>query len=836
MPTVKRMTRWSAEVVVIVLGTVALLLAVLYGLAHTQPGRAWIARNLAAALSLPGESVLAIGRLDGFLPDAIRLIDVRASDPTGTWLSARKVTLDWRPLDLFRGIFRVTALRIENLEVQRIPRWQIETEVSSDYAGFPYLPLDAVVERLLVDDVALGPEVLGIAARFRVSGVAAAAGSNRLLFSFAVERTDGVAGYADFMALYHLADRRLTLDSNINEPAGGLAARLLDIPELPPIVMNLNGDGPLNGWRGRLSGSLVNQATIAAAIELRGESPIVFRVIGEVENIGSYEDLPWRLLAGRTPFQVAGEWRQTPSRRLVLDRASFTGSAADLELSGEFEPDLLQLDARSSLVLKDDTIMARLIDGAEAEGIALGIEARGHLLQPEIRLEAAAQRLHLPGLSTEAALAQLTFRPDHVFGGEPLRGALFGSGRFGSFLYDNVPQLEPVFGRSYAWQFNGQLDLAQANFWADQVAIRTERAEVTGSSAFDFAEGTMNAELEMEVYDLGGLGQLLGIDIQGNGHLAGPLELRDFGRTLHAPLSGQVREVTLGENISHALLQGDSDIAAALSVDADGNFWITDVLVASGPAQLSGKVGFTERFGKIFADYRVAVSDIGVLSEALGTELAGSGLFEGQAQGAPINPRLSGTLSVTEAAVADLDFGQLQVDYSIGNLAGKPSGHLDAQATAPVDAMAGQTDYVFEGPLLHLNNTRLTAENTWLHGDVTFLLGRGATRAEVSGQIGDLKPWLALAGLAGGGATEAELHLESREGRQAVRLNAAFAALSLRLQDGALLRVGEARVELDTSDLDNAQDGRATLEAKALRLGEFTLSRGQAARGAARCA
>ena len=255
MAPAKRIARWTAEAVGIVFGTAALGLALAYGFAHTEPGRDWIARNLASALKLPGESVVTVGRLKGILPDAIRLIDVKASDPSGTWLNARKVTLDWRPLDLFRGIFRVTALRIEDLEIHRVPPWTIGTEMASDQAGLTYLPFDAVIERLSVNDVTLGPEVLGVAARFRISGVAAATGSNRLLFSFAVERTDGVDGYADFMALYNLADHRLTLDSNINEPAGGLAARLLEIPDLPPVVMNLNGDGPLNRWQGRFSGS-----------------------------------------------------------------------------------------------------------------------------------------------------------------------------------------------------------------------------------------------------------------------------------------------------------------------------------------------------------------------------------------------------------------------------------------------------------------------------------------------------------------------------------------------------------------------------------------------------
>jgi len=267
-----------AEALGVVLGTAALAFVVVYGWAHSESGRAWIAGSVAEALSLPGESVIAVGKLEGVLPDALRLIDVSASDSAGTWLSARKVTLDWRPLDLFTGTFRVSALKVEDLEVRRIPTFATARNVVSDKAGFDYLPFDTVVERLSVEDVALAPEVLGIPATFRIAGVAAAEGVDRLLLSFIFERTDGIVGSAALKALYDLSGRRLTLDSYVDEPAGGLIARLLEIPDLPPVVVNLSGDGPLDGWRGRLRGSLADLAQLEADIELRGDSPLVFRI------------------------------------------------------------------------------------------------------------------------------------------------------------------------------------------------------------------------------------------------------------------------------------------------------------------------------------------------------------------------------------------------------------------------------------------------------------------------------------------------------------------------------------------------------------------------------
>jgi translocation and assembly module TamB len=824
MIRVKRIGRWLAEALGVILGTAALAFVVVYGWAHSESGRTWIARNAAAALSLPGESVIAVGRLEGVLPDAIRLVDVSASDSTGTWLRAGKVTLDWRPLDLLTGTFRVSALKIEDLEVQRIPPFTPRSNVASGNAGFDYLPFDTVVERLSVEDVALGPEVLGVPATFRIAGVVAAEGIDRLLCSFVFERTDGVAGSAALKALYELSDRRLTLDSYIDEPAGGLIARLLEIPDLPPVVVNLSGDGPLDGWRGRLSGSLAGLALLEAGIELSGDSPMVFRASGTAESKSTSDALPWRLLAGKTEFEIAGEWRHSQSRRLVLDRAHLDGAVAKLVLSGEFEPDLLQLDARAHLVLEDDAVIADSMEGVEGQGLSLGAEIRGHVLRPEIRLEASARRFDLPGLTTEEVLARFTFQPDLPFGQGPLAGALSATGRVETLIFDNVPELGPIFGESFDWQVGGQLDLAQSGLWADQLLVRSDLAEVSGSSAVAFAEGTAHANLELEVYDLGGLAPLLGIDVEGRAHLAGSLELRDFGRTLHAPLAGRLEDVALGEVISQALLGGDSSVEAALSVDPDGAFRITDVVVESAPARLTGKVGFTERFRRIAADYRLTAVDVGVLSSALGAELAGYGLFEGRAEGSTVDPTLAGTLSVADAAVAGLEFGQLQVGYSIKDLPRKPGGHLQARASAPVEGMTGRTDYVFDGPLLRLRGLDLRAKGATVGGAATFSLAGGPIEADLTGQTDDLSPWLALAGIAGAGGGEAELSLAGRKGRQAARLSAAFKDLSVDMGSDAPLRIKEARADLDSKDLAGGQDGTAELTAKNIRRGDLQLN------------
>ena len=94
---------------------------------------------------------------------------------------------------------------------------------------------------------------------------------------------------------------------------------------------------------------------------------------------------------------------------------------------------------------------------------------------------------------------------------------------------------------------------------------------------------------------------------------------------------------------------------------------------------------------------------------------------------------------------------------------------------------------------------------------------------ELTGKTGDLKPWLALAGLDGSGGAQAQLTLAAKGERQAADLTATGNGLTLNLGDGRQLSVGAADIKLAVGDLAAGRDGELALSASSLSLDDLTL-------------
>ena len=574
MARTRRILRWLA---ISAGGLVALLLvslAGLYGAAQSERGRAWIARNLEAAVTEPGGLELRIGRLDGRLPHEIRLTGIELADPAGVWLTVDSLALDWRPLALFSRTLEISALQAGQVRIERLP----ETPDTADDAGaggLPELPFRVVVERLVIGQVSLGEEVLGVAAAFGVQGEAATRDTDTLRAALTLERSDGVAGRVAAEARYRLKDRHLALDIEVVEPAGGLIARALEIPDLPALEAALHGAGSLDDWAGRLELSLRELASLTAEISLAGRDPLTFALVGQGTAERPVAELPWRLLDGPLDFRLEGAWHSAGTLR--LDQARFETAAARLELTGSLDSAAEQVDVKARAELKDDTLLADVVGAVMARGLVLDLTAKGALLQPELSAEVALEALVMPELEAVGARATASFRPAAPLDRGPPRGKIEAAGNFQSLNIVALSDLGPLIGEAPAWRLEGDLDLERNRLDARTLGLAGAQLTVSGGGALSFDDGKADMDLEVAAADLSGLSSLIGFGIGGRARLAGPLTLENFGESLSAALTGELLELTVEEPVIAALLAGRSKIAAGLSVTPDGSLTVRDI-------------------------------------------------------------------------------------------------------------------------------------------------------------------------------------------------------------------------------------------------------------------
>src|SRR5690606_22230648 len=106
------------------------------------------------------------------------------------------------------------------------------------------------------------PAVAGVPLRLEASGRARATQEPVTVEAeLDVRRLDESGGHLAASGRFVPDDNVLRFAIDLEEPRGGLAARLLDIDDLPAVALSLQGDGPLTDWAADLAVDLDGRRT-----------------------------------------------------------------------------------------------------------------------------------------------------------------------------------------------------------------------------------------------------------------------------------------------------------------------------------------------------------------------------------------------------------------------------------------------------------------------------------------------------------------------------------------------------------------------------------------------
>ncbi|RTL95493.1 MAG: translocation/assembly module TamB [Hyphomicrobiales bacterium] len=303
-------------------------------LTGTEGGRQNLAGLISKMASNEDRKVTVSG-IEGIWSGALRLDHVVLEDRTGPWMVARKVALDWSPSALLSRNFIADRFAAERIELARLP----QPSQQSSQSGSTSLPVSIDVKEIDLPEIALGQELAG-------SGIAelAAKGSLKadpsplaIESAFNVSRHDGREGNVDAKIHFAPADDKLDLDLKASEPAGGIIANLLKLPDAPPVNIVVSGSGPLANWSGvgtfMVDGRIVSQLTGRHQLTDKGH-----RI--EAKGDGQFEGfLPEKiksLFAGKTSFDVAGT--ATTSGGVEIERATIESDTVHATATGNVDP------------------------------------------------------------------------------------------------------------------------------------------------------------------------------------------------------------------------------------------------------------------------------------------------------------------------------------------------------------------------------------------------------------------------------------------------------------------------------------------------------------------
>ena len=235
--------------------------------------RGFIAGLIEDNLSAPGLEV----RIDGFsgaLSSAASLETLQVSDDAGVWLTLQDVALDWNRSALLRGRLEVEELSAGLIRVERAPLPAEGVEALPDAGastGFslPDLPVSVDIRTLHADRIELGAALAGRELALSLDASAELAdGSGQARIE--AQRLDGTTGTFSIAVAYEAGTQNLTIDLDVAEAEGGLAATLLQLPGAPAIDLAVQGSGPLDAFAADVTIASDGVPRLAGAVTLSG--------------------------------------------------------------------------------------------------------------------------------------------------------------------------------------------------------------------------------------------------------------------------------------------------------------------------------------------------------------------------------------------------------------------------------------------------------------------------------------------------------------------------------------------------------------------------------------
>ncbi|MGA9824421.1 MAG: translocation/assembly module TamB domain-containing protein [Methylocystis sp.] len=779
--------------------------------AKTQSGKSVLADFVSRAASSENMK-LDIGAIEGPLSAHPMLRDISLADKNGVWLKIDQVEMDWSRLPLASLRVDIDRVVIGRVDVLRRPvsapaaaakPTAPAKKTSADAA--PDLPVRFRLGAFQVDTLALAAPVLGEPATLTLTGSAdAGASSNGAKATLSARRTDAPGAVNLTMAISP-SPNRVSLALSAQEPAGGIIARLAQLPDLPPIDVSLNGEGPLDNFVAKLV------ARAGEQLGAQGDATITRVAVGrrvEFDFASRFAPLLPKALADlfADGAKLRGAAVLANDGSMTLDNLALENSALRLGASGRLGADQ-KIEAHVTLhglpTSETAPFRAKTLEGE--------LTVTGSAAQPDAKLRLLVE----DALSSAGRIGHFNADVTAVADGPPADTAA----HFDIAIDARGDELA-LADRGLADALGDHMTLnlrARAN-GAGDADIGLAKIETT-SAAVTFAgkagPTALDGEAKITASDLSRFAHLAKRDLRGALTLSAALSGAPSNGSIKAVLSGAVNAPSVGLAAIDGLLGRKLALSGAVETLRGGGVSFDALTVNGEFAQARVNGAATQEKADIAA--QIILPDL----HRADPRLTGR---------ANVDAKLSGSLQKPDAAldVAVMDGGangrpipKLNLHADARDLLGALVASASLDGTVDGRALRGRVDAARAGTSWKVDAVDLNIGRASLKGSATY---DGGATGRLTLAAPDLDDFSALALQKLGGALNADIAFDSASGGQNATIDAK--GVGIRAQDASIERFSAKLSGRDllrrpalegTAALDNLRVGKELVSSASLK-------------------
>ncbi|MFC5423664.1 translocation/assembly module TamB domain-containing protein [Bosea eneae] len=665
-----RISRLLAGLGALLIAATLVVFTGLGGFAQNAGERGVLADLISKALSTSGSQV-SIGAVDGALSSDATIRDIVISDRDGPWLRLDRARLIWTRSALFLRRLEVNRLEIGKLEILRKPLPDPAAPPPADNSPIlPELPLKVIVETFQLGELALGPTVIGAPARLSATGAARLGPPNEGLdFRLAGRRLD-MGGTLDVTLRFVPQSTQLQLAVKLDEPAGGLVSTIADLPDRPPVKLDLTGDGPLDRFRATLAfaaGPTIGANGTADLSRQGAARRLLLALDSRIAGLMPPPVAP--VFEGST--RLDGTLAFADSGAVSVDQMALVSALARLDVNGLYGADK-NLDFRITAAARPNAEGRTVTSGAEIAKLAFDATIRGPAAGPRVNAS-----LQVEGASVPAGkLGKLDFTfsatPSGALNDPATRTVLVSDGEASGVALAE-PGLARFIGDRLRFTLRGTASEGGGMFETLKLAFGGAELGYAGQ----LGPARILGKVEARLPDLSRLSTLAGRPLKGSATVAANVDAEPKKRLYAVKLDGGAESLTLGQEALDRLLAGKLSLGGEIRVPGSGGLVVNGLRIAGTHVAATADGALGAQGSSLKAN--IAIPDL----RRADPKLSGQGAFDATLTG-PLD-KLDATLKagITNATALGRPVPRLALDATLRDLQGALAG--DARLSGEVD-------------------------------------------------------------------------------------------------------------------------------------------------------
>lgn len=778
---------------------IAMVLLALPALAQdtAEEEKSFFVSFLENQLSTPDRQI-RISNIQGVLSSSATIGEITVADRRGVWLRIVNASIDWsRTALILRQRLEIARLAAENIEIMRrpLPREGLPSPEARSFR-VPELPIAVNLERLEVSSLEFSRDVFGLQSEISVEGSLRLEGGS-LDTSLAMERLDGPGGQLNLAAGYANETQVLHLDLSLSEPANGVVANLLKIPERPSLALTLQGSGPVENLDLDLALQAAGEQTLSGTAQFRRRDQglgFTTELSGEIARLVAPQ---YRAFFGsETALSATGVVLDTGGFRLHDLR--LTSAALALQASAETSADRF---------LTGLALEASIADG-NGGAVVLPLASRTTVQRANLSINYGqagsnrwSGRLDIAGLTTGTFAAE-TVALDMGGAAEDLqspdqRRITFDVGGGVTGIDWRQEKVAEALGNTIRLDVEGGWRAGQP------LLLETARLEGNGLSlalSGEIANYAFNGDISLNADSIAPFSALAGRGLSGAAGMTANGRVEPVTGAFNLQLDGRANELRIGRPAVDNLLAGITTISGRLARGEDG-LKADDLRVTNDQFELAADGTFAT--GEADFDFNFTLTDLALVSDKASGRLTATGRAAGQ------EGRIALTFSarvpegrLVGKALADavLGFnGTLQDENLTGRVTGTAElGGVSVRLSSAIAVAGGER---------RLSGLDFSAGRAQMTGDLVQNAD-GLFEGELSVAAPDISTAAALLLTEASGSLNADINLNHSQGQQNAEVSAHVR--NLRVQ---ATRIGSAGIEATIEDLFGVPLANGTINA-----------------------